>query len=148
MNAKGFSLPELLAVIAMIAIAVAIGVPIVNEQVRMAEVRAVADELAMHLRTARSISVTNHTSVPFEISVDPTNTFRYKGKDGNWKTFSTPARVRIAAGSDSVIDFKANGSVAAPSTIIIESDVSGSKERWTATVSTMGRTQLVHERVN
>jgi hypothetical protein len=33
------------------------------------------------------------------------------------------------------------------SSIILESDVSGAKERWTANVSTMGMATLVHERV-
>ena len=146
-GAAGFSLPELLAVIALMAIAVAIGIPIVNEQVRMAEVRAVADDLVLHLRAARSLSVTRHHLIHFNIYADPNNYFEYEGHRGV-KQYWMPSRVRIAAGSDTVIDFRENGSVSAPSTVIIESDVSGSCERWTATVSTMGRTQLAHERVN
>ena len=116
--------------------------------VHLAEVRAVADELVMHLRAARSVSVTSHRPVRFEIFVDPTNKFRYEVSDGKWRLFETPGRVRIAAGSDPTITFRENGSVSAPSTVIIESVVSGSRERWTATVSTIGRTQLAHERVN
>jgi Tfp pilus assembly protein FimT len=135
-------------VFALIGIALAIGIPIVNEQIRIAEVRAVADELVLHLRTARVLSVTKHRSIKFEIFVDPTNKFRYEGNDGKQRLYETPSRVRIAAGSDPTIDFRENGSVSAPSTVIIESDVSGSCERWTATVSTMGKTQLAHERVN
>src|SRR5258705_11847839 len=73
----GFSLPELLAVMAMIAIALAIGIPIVNEQVRIAEVRAAADDLALHLRAARMISVTKHKPITFKINVDPDNEFEY-----------------------------------------------------------------------
>lgn len=105
----------------------------------------------MHLRAARSLSVTRHTPFDFKTSVDPTNSFKYgvKGSDERlWRSFATPGRVRIATGSDPIITFKENGSVSAPSTIIIESDVSGACERWTATVSTIGRTQLAHERVN
>ena len=93
---RGFSLSELLAVVALIGIAIAIGIPIVNEQVRMAEVRAVADDLAMHLRAARTIAVTKHTTIPFAIDVDPINQFRYAGNDGVEKAIKMPGRVRIA----------------------------------------------------
>jgi hypothetical protein len=140
-------LPELLAVFALIAIAIAIGVPIVNEQIRIAEVRAVADDLVLHLRAARVLSVTRHRPITFNIYVDPSNYFEYDGNRG-LKQYWMPSRVRIAPASDHTIDFKDNGSVSVPSTVIIESDVSGSCERWTATVSTMGLTKLAHERVN
>jgi hypothetical protein len=38
--------------------------------------------------------------------------------------------------------------VDAVSSVVVESDVSGARERWTANVSTAGLTRLVHERVN
>jgi prepilin-type N-terminal cleavage/methylation domain-containing protein len=145
---RGFSLSELLAVVALIGIAIAIGIPIVNEQVRMAEVRAVADDLALHLRAARTIAVTKHTTITFAIDVDPINRFRYNGNDGVEKEIKMPGRVRIASASAPSINFKRNGSVDAASSIILESDVSGARERWTANVSAAGLTTLVHERVN
>jgi len=144
----GFSLPELLAVVALIAIAIAIGIPLVNEQVRIAEVRAAADDLVLHLRAARMISVAQHRTVVFKVNVDPTNNFSYEVTKDRWRTFRTPERVRIASPSDSSIQFRENGSVDIASSIILESDVSGARERWTAVVNTMGSTRLVHERVN
>ena len=144
----GFSLSELLAVMALIAIAIGIGIPIVNEQVRIAEVRAAADDLALHLRAARMISVTKHKTITFTANVDPTNTFSYEGNDGRFRTIAMPDRIRIATASDHSVNFKKNGSVDVACSIIIESDVSGARERWTASVSTMGMTTLVHERVN
>lgn len=133
---------------ALIGIAVAIGIPIINEQVRIAEVRAVADDLALHLRAARSIAVTKHTTITLTVDVDPTNKFSYKGNDGVTKEIKMPGRVRIAPSSSRSIDFKRNGSVDVASSIILESEVSGARERWTANVSTAGLTKLVHERVN
>lgn len=147
-RASGFSLPELLAVLAMMAIAVAIGVPIVNEQIRIAEVRAVADDFVLHLRAARVLSVTRHKPITVNIYADPTNYFEYEGNNGAVKQYWMPSRVRIATSSDHAIAFRENGSVTAPSTVIIEADVSGSRERWTATVSAIGSTRLAHERVN
>jgi prepilin-type N-terminal cleavage/methylation domain-containing protein len=147
-NAGGFSLPELLAVLAMIAIAIAVGIPIVNEQVRIAEIRAAADDLALHLRAARMISVTKHKTIPFNIRVDPTNTFEYEGPNGKTKWVAMPSRVRIDPASDRLINFKGNGSVEMASTVILESTVSGARERWTATVNAVGLTTLSHARVN
>jgi len=147
-NEGGFSLPELLAVLAMVAIAIAVGIPIVNEQVRIAEVRAAADDLALHLRAARMISVTKHKTIPFTVYVDPTSMFEYEGLNGNAKRVAMPARVRIDPASDRLINFKGNGSVDVASTIILESNVSGARERWTASVNAVGLTTLSHARVN
>jgi prepilin-type N-terminal cleavage/methylation domain-containing protein len=147
-RAQGFSLPELLAVMALLGIAIAIGIPIINEQVRIAEVRAAADELALHLRAARMIAVTRREMITFTVNVDPRNSFAYKGNDGKEKEFFTPDRVKVSEASDREIRFKRNGSVEAASSVILESVVSGARERWTATVNTMGMATLVHERVN
>jgi len=144
----GFSLPELLAVLAMVAIAIAVGIPLVNEQVRIAEVRAAADDLALHLRAARMISVTKHKPITFTVYVDPTSTFEYEGMNGKTKHVAMPNRVRIDPASDRLILFKGNGSVAVASTIILESNVSGARERWTASVNSVGLTTLAHARVN
>jgi prepilin-type N-terminal cleavage/methylation domain-containing protein len=145
---RGFSLSELLAVVALIGIAIAIGIPIVNEQVRIAEVRAVADDLALHLRAARTIAVSKHKTITFTVNADPPYSFTYEGNDGSLKEIKMPGRVRIAPASTRSINFKRNGSVDLAASVILESDVSGAQERWTATVSTAGLTKLVHERVN
>ena len=143
----GFSLAEMLMVIALIGIAVAIGIPLVNEQVRIAEVRGAADDLALHLRAARMISVTKHKTITFTVSVDPVNEFSYEGNNGQVKTIKMPGRVRIASGSDGSINFMQNGAVDAISSIVIESNVSDKLERWTATVNTVGLTTLARQRI-
>lgn len=142
----GFSLAEMLGVIALIGIAIAIGIPLVNEQVRIAEVRAAADDLALHLRAARMLAVTKRTTITFTVSTDPTNEFTYQGNKGP-VLVKMPNRVRIATGSDGSISFFQNGSVDASSSIVLESNVSNKLERWTATVNTVGLTTLAHERI-
>jgi prepilin-type N-terminal cleavage/methylation domain-containing protein len=151
-RAEGFSLPELLAVMALLGIAIAIGIPIVNEQVRIAEVRAAADELALHLRAARMIAVTQRRTVTFTVNVDDAsvdpNTISYDRTNGDTRKFKLPGPVKISGASDRTILFKRNGSVDAASSVILESVVSGARERWTANVNTVGLATLVHERVN
>jgi prepilin-type N-terminal cleavage/methylation domain-containing protein len=144
----GFSLPELLAVIALVGIALAIGIPLIHEQVQLAEVRGAADELALHLRAARMISVAQHRPVTFTSYPDPTNKFTYAGMDGQLRTIFLQDGIRIAPESDATIVFKQNGSIDVTGSVIIESDVSGARERWTAAVSTLGIVTLTHARVS
>ena len=143
----GFTMAEMLVVITLIGITVAIGIPLVNEQLRIAEVRGAADDLALHLRAARMIAVTKHKTITFTVNADPTNTFRYEGNDGKPKVISMPGRVRIASASDNSISFFQNGSVDATSSIVLESNVSDKLERWTATVNTVGLTKLARQRI-
>ena len=57
-RAGGFSVGELLVVITIIALVVAIAVPLVAEQVRQAKIRGAADNYAMALQAVRMIAVT------------------------------------------------------------------------------------------
>jgi len=152
----GFSMAEMLIVVAFIGITVAIGIPLVNEQVRIAEVRSSADDLALHLRAARMIAVAKHKTIVFTVNADPTNTFNYRASDNapiftgdnpTMRQFSMPNRVKIATGSDGTINFLPNGAVDFSSSIILESQVSNKLERWTATVNTVGLTTLAHVRI-
>ncbi len=149
-NRSGFSLPELLAVLALLAIALAVGVPLVNEQIRIAEVRGAADNLAVNLRAARMISVSKHTPIKFTIDWDADRSLwvlNYNGTDGKARSIALPERVTVTPESDRLVTFQQNGSVSAPASIVLESVVPGARERWTATVSSMGIATLQHERL-
>jgi hypothetical protein len=82
------------------------------------------------------------------VNVDPVSTFEYEGLTVPRKYIAMPGRVRISPASDRSILFKKNGSVEAASSIILEADVSGARERWTAKVNTVGLTTLTHERLH
>jgi prepilin-type N-terminal cleavage/methylation domain-containing protein len=151
MKKNGFSLVEMLIVLAFIAITVGIGIPLVNEQVRIAEVRSAVDELAVHLRAARMMAVTQRTDVRVTVSVDPTNKISYV----RWPTptgilprvMTMPGRVKIVSGSTALITFKSDGSTGAASTVTTESTVSKNTERWTLNVNIMGMVSVAHARV-
>jgi prepilin-type N-terminal cleavage/methylation domain-containing protein len=143
----GFNLPELLVVLAIIGSVVAMGIPLVNEQLRIAEVRSVADELAVHLRAARMIAVSHHKDIVVTVSVDPTNTLSYEGTNGETRTITMPGRVKIKTGSAVSITFHSDGSSGASSTLTTESAVANSTERWTLTVNTVGMVSVAHVRI-
>jgi len=154
----GFSLAELLAVLALVGIVVAIGIPIVNEQIRIADIRSAADQMAVHLRAARMLAVSQHrNNVAVNVSVDPTNTYAYCAVDpaltGNvcpssqQRVIRMPGTAKLISGSASTITFKSDGSAVAASTVTIQSQVSAKTEQWTLTVNTLGMVAVAHARL-
>ena len=144
---RGFSLPELLVVLAIIGAFVVMAIPLVNEHVRIAELRSAADGLAVHLRAARMLAVTTHQDVAVTISVDPTNQYSYTDSNGQPRVIKMPGAVKIKAGSDASITFKSDGSSTASRTVTTESAVSTATERWILTVNTVGMVSVSHVRV-
>lgn len=143
----GFSLVELLVVVAIVGAIIAMGIPLVNEQLRIAEVRSITDEIAVHLRAARMIAVSHHKDIVVTVGVDPTNSISYEGTNGDTRTITMPGRVKIKSGSTLSITFHSDGSSGATSTVTTESTVSSATERWTLTVNTIGHVSVVHVRV-
>jgi prepilin-type N-terminal cleavage/methylation domain-containing protein len=150
MKKNGFSLVEMLIVIAFIAIAVGVGIPLINEQVRIAEVRAAADEIATHLRAARMLAVSQRRDVEVVVTTDPGNKISYKVAvvpTDVVREMAMPNRVKIVSGSTTSIVFHSDGSTGAASTVTTESAVSTKTERWTLTVNIMGMVSVAHTRV-
>lgn len=148
----GFSLAEVLVVVAIIGIAVGIGIPLVNEQVRIAEVRGAADQLSVHLRSARMMAVARHKDIVVTVNNENaaaplTNTISYEGQNGGTQLINLPRPVKIKSSSTATITFHSDGSSDASSTVTTESVVSASTERWTLTVNTLGMVSVTHVRV-
>jgi prepilin-type N-terminal cleavage/methylation domain-containing protein len=142
----GFSLPEMLAVVALIGISIAIAIPLVNEQVRIAEIRGCADQAGLDMRAARMIAVSKHKNIVVTVNADPANSYSYERTDGSTRTITMPNRVKITTGSSASVTFKTDGSTAAAGTVIFQSAVSTKTEQWTMTVNTLGLTDLAHSR--
>ncbi|MBZ5639013.1 MAG: prepilin-type N-terminal cleavage/methylation domain-containing protein [Acidobacteriia bacterium] len=148
---RGFSLAEMLVVLAILGLAIAVGIPLVSEQVRLAKVRGVADQLAIDLKAARMIAVSKRVmpSLDFDVFPHPTNRYQYPGTNGLPRSIQLPDGVRITSPSaETHIYFLPNGSLASAATLVLEADVSGGvKEQWTITTSVMGVSSTTHQRV-
>jgi prepilin-type N-terminal cleavage/methylation domain-containing protein len=145
---RGYSLPEVLIVIALIGIAVAIAIPLVGDSFRMARIRSAADQLALDLRAARTVAVVKRTTVPFAIGAAPQNSYEYTDAKGVVRRVALPAGVTIASATPSTINFLASGAVTGGATTVLEVSLGdGITERWTIQVSLAGVPTLTKVRV-
>lgn len=149
-HTKGFTLTELLAVIAILGILVLISIPAMGEWIRRARVRAATDQLTVDLRAARYIAVTNRSSTNFNISIDPLNSYNYTDSNGKAIKIDLPVGVRLVSTTSTTIVFNQNGGVNGGSeTIVMENQVAGDLvHRYTITVSTIGKISVQFESVS
>lgn len=142
-RSRGYSLAELLIVLAIIGVTVAVAVPLVADSMRSAKVRGAADQLAMDMRAARMIAVSKRMTVPLTINADPANTYSYTDARGVARHVTLPTGVRITSASPSSVSFLPNGSLSSAATATLEVSLgSSSVERWTVTTNTMGVAKL------
>ena len=136
---RGFTIAELLVVLAIIGIAVAVSIPLANEQIRLAKVRSAADQLAMDIKAARMIAVsTRSAGLDLVVMPQPDNYYEYTDNKGKLRHIDMPTGVRITS-SDSPLTFRLNGSLDAAATTIMEIDVTvGVIERWTISTNILG----------
>lgn len=146
---RGFSLSEMLIVVAIVGLAVAIVVPLTAETVRRTKVQFAADEFATHLKAARMIAVSKHRSIEFKVYPDPANTYSYPATNGVERTYTLPSGVRIVSPtSETHVVFQMNGSLAAAATQVLEANLTGTaKERFTITTSILGVSTTTRTRV-
>ncbi len=144
---RGASLMDFMVAMVLLSIAILAAVPLVAERVQAAKVRTAANQLAIDLRAARMIAVTNRNAVDMTFAVDPGNTYSYPDIRGTLREVRLPAGVRIAS-SDSPLRFQPNGSVPGGGTTVLEADLAGGTlERWTVTTNTIGVPSIVKERI-
>ena len=147
-GSRGVSLSELLVVMAIIGIAVAIGIPLAAQQMRMAKIRGAADQLAMDIKAARMIAVTTRADVDMTINAQPSNSYEYTDNQGKLRRIEMPEGVRITS-STSPLTFHLNGSLDTAATTVLEIDLSGSlTERWTISTTILGVSKTDYERIS
>jgi len=74
---QGFTLVELVVVVASLAILAAITIPFMLSFVQASQTRGAAQEVKSLLNHARQLAITRNTSYSVEVAANPTNTFRF-----------------------------------------------------------------------
>jgi prepilin-type N-terminal cleavage/methylation domain-containing protein len=135
---RGVTLPELLVVVSIIALAVTIAIPVISEAVRSARVQTATDQFAVSLMAARMLAVTRQAPVAVAVAVHPDNYYEYPDRNGRLKRFEMPKGVRISA-STNPITFRPDGSVQDGASTTFEAVVAGrGSERYEVDVSILG----------
>lgn len=146
---RGFTLPELLVVLAIGGLVLGMGIALVSDQVRSASIRGAADQFTVDLRAARMIAVSRQANVDLVVQPDPQNRYTYTRADGVPVSVDLPPQVKILSSSPTTIQFRSNGSVTAAATTVLEIALSGNvKERWTVTTSPVGVPAVVKTRIS
>lgn len=146
---RGFTLPELLVVLAIGGLVLGVGIALVSDQVRSANVRGAADQFAVDLRAVRMIAVSRQANVDLVVQPDPQNRYSYTRADGVPVNVDLPPQVKIVSSAPTTIQFRSNGSVTAAATTVLEIALSGNvKERWTITTSAVGVPSVVKTRIS
>jgi prepilin-type N-terminal cleavage/methylation domain-containing protein len=149
---SGFTLPELLIVVAILGLAIAVSVPIVAEAVNQARVRTAADQFAVDLKAARMIAVTKRATPYLDVSVqpDPINVYSYVNGRGENRTVELPPGVRIVSPSSAyTVRFQRDGSVSGGgTTTVLRVHLSGGdQEEWRVITNALGVTRTTRTRV-
>ena len=86
---RGVSLPELIVVIAILALAVIVTVPMIADRVHQAKLRSAASQYAVSLRAARMIAVSKQTTVTVTVHRNPDNRYEYVDATGELHFMAT-----------------------------------------------------------
>ena len=149
---RGFSLTEILIVVAIIGLAVAITVPLVAENVNQARIRTAADQLSVDLRAARMIAVSKRAMPYLDVSVqpDPVNRYTYVNGRGETRMVQLPKGIRIVTpGTAYNIRYMRDGSVSGGgNTTVMRVQLSaGHQEEWRVITNAMGVTKTTRSRI-
>ena len=145
---RGVSLPEVLVVVAILALGILVTVPLVAERILAARIRGAAGQYVVSLRAARMVAVSHNVEVDVIVEPLPANRYRYEDSNGRERTVEMPSGVEIAS-SDSPIRFMPNGSIhanAAAETVLRAEIGGGMLDVYTVTTSVHGIPTVGHHR--
>lgn len=142
---RGFSLPELLVVIALMGLFILFGGPAVNEAYRAYKVRATADNLVNDLRAQRYIAVANRAPGTLTLNnqnnVTAPNTYSFTNSKGVLITVTLEAGVNIETTSAGSVTFGINGGTGASGNtqVMVNCAINDTRnDRYTLTITPTG----------
>jgi Tfp pilus assembly protein FimT len=155
-ESRGFSFPEALVVISLIAMALIVVIPAIGERLRMAKVRTSAQQFTMTLRAARMISAAERRPVDVRlVPMGAGNYYVYETSGGENRRITLPSGAEIHPASSRHLQFRPNGSVIqfrpdgsinpVPPTVYIEAAVAEGTLRWAVHTNVVGVTTVSHQ---
>ncbi|MBI4169481.1 MAG: prepilin-type N-terminal cleavage/methylation domain-containing protein [Acidobacteria bacterium] len=143
-EARGYSLPELLIVIALIGIFVVFGGPALSEAFRSYKVRSAANNLTTDIRALRYIAVAERATRTMTVNktdhATAPNQYSYVNSRGQTVTVRLE-HVDIETGSDGTVSFNNKGATGTAGNlqVIVSTWIGGTRgDRYTITVRPSG----------
>ena len=148
---RGVTLPELLVVVTIIALAVLVTVPTVTETVRATRLRSATRSLEATFRAVRIIAVTRQQDATIVVRPAPAlpatpgpieNQYVFTDLQGRDRIETMPPGIRIAS-STSPIVFRPNGTLDAEAVTVLEVQTRNGLRTWEVRTSRMGVTRVI-----
>ena len=149
---RGYSLTEVLLVLAILGIALAVTIPAMSSFMRGYSAKVSADEFVGHLRLARHLSIARHTPVNFTVNANSYSLRDWASGDlatAPLRTYDLAGAVSVVSGTGTVT-FRPDGTVSAGSgTIRLEIDLNSDfTGRYDVEVSAAGKVSSTYTRVS
>jgi Tfp pilus assembly protein FimT len=142
---RGISLPELMVVIALLALGVIVTVPLIADRVHDIKMQSAVSEFTVALRAARMAAVARGATVTVTVSASD-GSYGFADAAGTARTYLLPAGARFDPSSTAAIPFRPDGSLDAAATAILEARFSdGTVRSWTVHVPLSGFPAVTHD---
>jgi prepilin-type N-terminal cleavage/methylation domain-containing protein len=136
----GFSIVEMLLVLAIMAIFITFAGPAFTESYRAYKVRAASQELSVAIRAVRQVAVSTRTASNLLVNTGA-GTYSWTDAKGKTRSWVLPTGVAFISATPSTITFVTNGTVSTGSaSIVLQGTVNGGRaDRWTLNLNTVGQ---------
>jgi type IV fimbrial biogenesis protein FimT len=137
---SGYSLTEMLVVLALAALLITFVGPAFSESYRAYKVRSATTELSDTLRAVRQVAVSTRT--PSSLTIDTTaGTYSWTDSKGRARSVGLTPAVHFISASPATITFVTDGTVSTgAATVVLQNTINGqTADRWTLDLNTVGR---------
>lgn len=137
---SGFSVTEMLVVLALMGIFITFAGPAFTQSYRAYKVRSAAQELVLALRAARQVAVSTRAASSLVVNTASRN-YSWTDVKGRTRLWELPVGVNFISATPSTITFATNGTVTtgAASVVLQVTVTSSLAHRWTVDLNTAGR---------
>lgn len=148
---RGVTLPELLVVVTIIALAVLVAVPTISDTVKTARLRSATRSLEATFRAARIVAVTQQQDSSVEVRPGPAppivpgpteNQYTFTDLRGIRRTERMPVGIRIVSSTSPVV-FRSNGTLDVEAVTVLEVQTREGLQTWEVRTSRMGVTRVI-----
>jgi general secretion pathway protein H len=148
---KGYSLIELLMVLAILGIAMAIAIPALGQYMRSYSARVGTDEFVSRIRLVRHLAIARHQPVSITINAQDYSVPDWNDQDiatADTRDFELPGGVSVVSGTGTVT-FRSDGTCTTGATTVrLEIAMNGEiTARYDVAVSSAGKVKTTYTKV-